>query len=175
MNLFSKYFGNVIIPTDSYFSEGLKPPTSNYTGMIGNNSGTITADLISEQHGIPNADFDTDRFIQGWVKLPLKLHEITMFGMFVEYTSMKLARVPFGSGGFDAQPNIKLVPSFPCSPVSNPNVEIPMISLLTLPHYISLKPTVKTMFNWLVVWYILYFLHSVGNVIIPTDELHHFF
>ena len=45
---FFPYIGNVIIPTDSYFSEGLKPPTSNYTGMIGNNSGTITADLISE-------------------------------------------------------------------------------------------------------------------------------
>jgi hypothetical protein len=25
--------------------------------------------------------------------------------------------------------------------------------------------------NWLVVWNILYFFHSVGNVIIPTDEL----
>jgi hypothetical protein len=28
--------------------------------------------------------------------------------------------------------------------------------------------------HWLVVWNIFYFSHHIGNVIIPTDELHHF-
>jgi len=27
---------------------------------------------------------------------------------------------------------------------------------------------------WLVVWNIFSFSHHIGNVIIPTDELHHF-
>ena len=43
-----------------------------------------------------------------------------------------------------------------------------MIILLALPHYISLKPTVKTMFNWLVVWNILYFSIQLG---MPSSQL----
>jgi len=31
-----------------------------------------------------------------------------------------------------------------------------------------------TMYNWLVVWNMWIIFHSVGNFIIPTDELHHF-
>jgi hypothetical protein len=46
----------------------------------------------------------------------------------------------------------------------------PMENLWTCLEKISMK---YHMMFWLVVWN-MFFFHSVGNVIIPTDEVHHF-
>jgi hypothetical protein len=37
-----------------------------------------------------------------------------------------------------------------------------------------LHPQFEAKHHWLVVWNFFKIFHSVGNVIIPTDELHHF-